>query len=493
MTQLLADDPFDQELARRVKVDPSANPAPAPKYHLLVVGGGPAGLVCAFGAAGLGAKVALVERHLLGGDCLTSGCVPSKTFLAAARTVATIRDANAFGIDTQGVTVDFGEVMRRVRRIRAGLSENDSTQRIRSEGIDLFGGDGAFTSPNTFEIEGTVVAFSRAILCTGSRPNVPDIPGLADIRADTNETIFARTTLPRRLAILGAGAVACELAQGFRRFGSEVTILGNGRAMLPKTDPACVSILRDALIREGVSIRLDELVRSFSRQGDTVRIELSSGGLEVDAVLVATGRSANVENLGLERVGVAFEPGKGVEIDDHLRTTCPTILAAGDICAGQPRVTHGADAMARLALRNALFFGRGRVSELIIPQCVYTEPELASVGRTKPKEGERVFELSFDKLDRAATEGTAGSIRVVVPASGDTILGATIVGPHAGETIGEVVLAMSKKVGLGGLSNVIHPYPTYAEAIRKTGDAYQKTRLTKTAKWFLKMLLKWKG
>jgi pyruvate/2-oxoglutarate dehydrogenase complex dihydrolipoamide dehydrogenase (E3) component len=466
------------------------NPAPAGRYNLVVVGGGTAGLVSAAAAAGLGARVALVERHLLGGDCLNVGCVPSKTLIRSARAAANVHDASRFGIDVpENVEVDFAAVMERVRRVRAGISPHDSARRFRDEyDIDVFLGGGTFTSPDTLQVEGVDLRFERAVIATGARAAVPSIPGLADAGFLTNETIFNLTERPRRLAILGGGPIGCELAQAFARLGSEVSIIETGAHFLPREDADAAAVLRDSLERDGVDVRLrTSLTRVDSFEGRR-RLHLETGGreqtLETDAILVAVGRAPNVDGLGLEAANVRYSR-KGVEVDDRLRTSNRRIFAAGDVCSSY-KFTHAADAMARIVIRNAFFgmTGRKRVSALTIPWCTYTDPEIAHVGMYE-RDAEaagveiRTFTVPMSDVDRAIAEGDeAGFVRIHVKKGSDTIVGATIVGSHAGEMISEITTAMAGRVGLGAMASVIHPYPTRAEAIRKAGDAYNRTRLT---------------
>ena len=496
--------PWDEHNRRlQGQVHPSdwVNPTPSGRYNLVVIGGGTAGLVTAAGAAGLGAKVALIERHLLGGDCLNIGCVPSKALLRSARAAAAVREAGAFGVRVEGdATVDFPAVMTRLRRLRADLSPHDSAARFRELGVEVYLGDGRFTGADTIEVGGRTLHFARAAIATGARAAAPDIPGLASVPYLTNETVFSLTELPRRLAVIGAGPIGCELAQGFARFGADVVLLESAAGILPREDREAAAVLRAALERDGVRILRDGRDLSVARGDGGIRWQLATAGREqegiADALLVAVGRAPNVEGLGLEAAGVAYDR-KGVRVDERLRTTNPKIYACGDVCS-RFKFTHAADFMARIVIQNALFGGRRRVSELVIPWCTYTAPEVAQVGLTVEQaraDGIAIdtFTLPLDRVDRAILDGEEnGFVRVHVRRGTDRIVGATVVAAHAGDLIGELSLAMTAKIGLRGIGAAIHPYPTQAEAIRKLGDLYGRTRLTPFVKRLFRGWLAWR-
>ncbi|MBE1426807.1 pyruvate/2-oxoglutarate dehydrogenase complex dihydrolipoamide dehydrogenase (E3) component [Desulfomicrobium macestii] len=477
------------------------NPRPRPVYNLVVIGGGTAGLVCAAGAAGLGAKVALIERDFLGGDCLNFGCVPSKALLRAGRAAAAVRDSGEFGVHVpDGTRVDFGQVMERMRRLRASIAPNDSARRFRDLGVDVFLGQGRFTDSHTVEVGGERLSFVKAVVATGARAAAPPIEGLETVRYLTNETIFSLTELPGRLAVIGTGPVGCELAQAFARFGSEVLLIESSRGLLPKEDRDAAEVIRQALLKDGVKLLCcGKEVRVSGADGNKIRLVADSkaGSYDevVDELLIAVGRKPNVEGLGLEEAGVAFS-AKGVQVDDHLRTTNPDIFAAGDVCSPF-QFTHAADFMARTVLRNALFKGRAKVSALTIPWCTYTEPEIAHVGlgeRDAMEKGIKVdtFTRSLNEVDRAILEGqTDGFVRVHVRKGTDRIVGATIVAGNAGDMISEISLAMTNGLGLGKIANTIHPYPTQGEAIRQVADAYNRGRLTPLVKSLFGYWLSW--
>jgi len=493
-------DPHNQRLVANVHPAGWQNPKPAPRYNLVVIGAGTAGLVTAVGAAGLGAKVALIEKHFMGGDCLNVGCVPSKAILRAARAAAAVRGAAEFGVNVPpGTTVDFAQVMERMRRLRAEISPHDSARRFTELGVDVFLGAGRFTGGDAIEVGGQTLRFAKAVIATGARAAAPEIPGLRDGPYLTNETLFSLTELPRRFGILGAGPIGCEMAQCFARLGSEVFLVEGERGILPREDRDAALLIRRALARDGVTFLGHGRDLVVARGADGIRLQVRSPepgyDVRVDQLLVAVGRAPNVEGLGLETVGVAFDK-KGVKVNDRLQTANPRIFACGDVCSPY-QFTHAADFMARLVIQNALFKGRAKVSSLIIPWATYTSPELAHVGLTQADaqaQGIEVdtFTQDMGSVDRAILDGeTEGFVRVHVRRGTDEIVGATIVAAHAGDLIGEVVVAMKGKVGLKTLSGAIHPYPTQAEAIRKTGDLYNRTRLTPFVKTLFAQWLAW--
>ena len=489
--EVLPQDAHNRALVANVHPPGWVNPTPARRYNLVVIGAGTAGLVTAAGAAGLGAKVALVERDLLGGDCLNVGCVPSKCVIRSSRVVAELRDAARFGVQTSGVSVDFGAVMERMRRLRAQISAHDSAARFRDLGVDVFLGDGRFDGPDTVAVGDARLRFRRAVVATGARAAHPAVAGLAEAGFLTNETVFSLTERPRSLAVIGAGPIGCELAQAFRRLGCEVVLFHDSPHILNREDADAAEILQRAFVAEGIRLVLDaRLLRvGAGADGKTIAFEShgASGEVRVEDILVGAGRVPNVDGLGLEAVGVAYDRERGVHVDDRLRTANPRVYAVGDVCLGT-RFTHVADATARVVIQNALFFGRKTLSALTIPWCTYTDPEIAHVGMYERDAAARgiavtTFTVPLREVDRALADGEDdGFVKVHVRAGTDAILGATIVARHAGEMLNELTLAMVRKVGLGALANVIHPYPTQAEAIRKAGDAYNRTRLTPTVK-----------
>jgi pyruvate/2-oxoglutarate dehydrogenase complex dihydrolipoamide dehydrogenase (E3) component/uncharacterized membrane protein YdjX (TVP38/TMEM64 family) len=489
----------ESNAALLAQVHPSGwrNPTPSGRYNLVVIGGGTAGLVSAAGGAGLGAKVALVERHLLGGDCLNVGCVPSKGIIGAARIAAQARDGARFGIRTGDVEVDFPAVMARMRALRAGLAPIDGAPRFAGLGVDVYFGEARFTGPTTVLVDGKTLEFARAVIATGARAAAPPIPGLAQIDYLTNETVFWLTELPRRLAVVGGGPIGCELAQAFRRLGAEVTLLNADAHLLPREDPDVAAIVERRLAAEGVRLLNGVTIDRAERHGAESTLHFTRNGdggrVDVDRVLVAAGRTPNVHDLGLDAAGVAYD-GHGVTVDDHLRTTNKRIYAAGDVCS-RFQFTHTADAHARIVLTNALFLGRKKASALVVPWCTYTSPEVAHVGLYARDAAARglatdTITVPLHDVDRARLDGEdEGFLRVLLAKGSDRILGATLVAAHAGDMISELTVAMAGKVGLGTLANVIHPYPTQAEVIKKAADAWNRTRLTPRVKslfaWWL--------
>jgi pyruvate/2-oxoglutarate dehydrogenase complex dihydrolipoamide dehydrogenase (E3) component len=483
---ILPDDAHNRVLLSHVHPPGWVNPTPSGRYNLVVLGGGTAGLVSAAGAAGLGAKVALVERHLLGGDCLNVGCVPSKALISAARIAAQARRAGEFGVRVSGVEVDFAAVMERMRRLRSRIAPNDGAQRFAGLGVDVFIGDGRFTGPTTLAVDGTVLEFSRAVVATGARAVAPPIPGLEHAGYRTNESVFALTALPPRLVVIGAGPIGCELAQAFRCFGAEVTLIETAGRILLREDADAAGILQRRMQHDGVRLVCDAKVTGVERQGaaSTVRYEVAGAPHETacDEILIGVGRAPNVEGLGLDAAGIAYG-GAGVTVNDYLQTSNPRVYGAGDV-ASPYKFTHTADALARIALQNALFAGRKRVSALHVPWCTYTTPEIAHVGLYESEAQARGIDMTtitvdLGDVDRAILDGEdEGFVRVHLAKGSDRILGATIVAAHAGDMISEISVAMVGRRGLGTIASTIHPYPTQAEAIRKAGDAYNRTRLT---------------
>lgn len=479
------------------------NPTPGPRYNLVVIGAGTAGLVTAAGAAGLGARVALVERHLLGGDCLNVGCVPSKCVIRSSRLHGELAKAAELGFRIPaGIEVDFAAVMERMRRLRAGISRHDSVSRFSKElAIDVFLGQARFVSSDTVAVGEAKLRFARAVVCTGARAAELEIPGLAEAGALSNETVFSLVERPERLAVIGGGPIGCELAQAFQRLGSRVTLLHDRGHILDREDADAAEIVQSAFVRDGIDLVLDARIERVERRGREKIVRVVVGGasreIVVDEILVGAGRTPNLEGLDLERVGVESDPRTGVRVDDRLRTTNRRIYAAGDVCM-PTKFTHAADAAARIVIQNALFFGRRKLSSLVIPWSTYTAPEIAHVGLSNRTAAERgvaidTFVRRFEDVDRAIADAeTEGFVKVHVAKGTDRIVGGTIVAAHAGELIGELTLAMVSQIGLSKLASVIHPYPTRAEALRQIGDLYNRTRLTPGVKRLFGRLLAWR-
>lgn len=500
-SDVLPHDAYNRTLVANVHPPDWVNPAPAERYNLVVIGGGAAGLIAAAGAAGLGARVALIERHLLGGDCLNVGCVPSKGVIRASRVLYEARHGAAFGVlHGAGLGFDFGTAMERMRRLRAEISQHDSARRFRDElGVDVFIGAGSFCDPETIEVAGQTLRFKKAAICTGARAAAPPIPGLAAAGYLTNETLFSLTELPPRLAVIGGGPIGCEMAQAFARFGSRVTLIELAPQLLGREDGDAAAILHEAFVREGIDLQLGVKILGVETRGSDKILQLERDGqglaVTVDAILVSVGRAPNLEGLGLEKAGIKFDRS-GVAVSATLQSSNPNVYAAGDICFPY-KFTHTADALARILIANALFMGRQKSSALTIPWCTYTDPEIAHVGmyeRDAREKGIAVTTLTVPlaDIDRAVLDGeTAGFARVHLRQGTDKILGATIVARHAGEMINEFSLAISNGLGIAAIGKTIHPYPTQAEISKRLADAYNRTRLTPLVQNLLALWLKW--
>ncbi len=482
------------------------NPQPQGCYDLVVIGAGTAGLVAAAGAAGLGIglKVALVEKHLMGGDCLNFGCVPSKAIIRSSRVIGELRRSPAYGIEVKGtVDINFDGVMARMREIRADISHHDSAKRFAALGIDVFLGSATFTAGDSLKVGEQTLRFKKAVIATGARAFCPQIEGLPAAGYLTNETVFSLTTRPERLAVIGGGPIGCELAQAFQRLGSQVTLLHNHFHLLNKEAPEAAAIVQKALIEDGVTVVTNVQLQSVETTPQGKKLHYRRGdadeSLVVDEILIGAGRSPNVQGLGLEAIGVEYDARRGVKVNDYLQTSHPNIYAAGDICMAW-KFTHAADAAARIVIKNTLFapfgLGKAKLSDLVMPWVTYTDPEIAHVGLdedTAKNQGiaYNAITIPLAKVDRAITDGeTNGFLKLLHAANSDRILGATIVAPHAGDMISEITTAIVGKLGLNTLSTVIHPYPTQAEAIKKAADAYRRTLLTPRSRFFLKWLSK---
>ena len=480
----------DYERKRLDAVSPESwnNPEPSGPYQLVILGAGSAGLAAASAAAALGAKVALIERHMIGGTCFNTGCVPSKTLLRTAAVYAEMRDAAHYGARAPAeIKVDFAAAMERLRRIRSHLTNTTSVRLLVASGVDVYFGNAQFEGPDRLSVNGQPLTFEKALIATGARPNVPDVPGLKQAGFLTNATVFDLTELPPRLLVIGGGPLGCELAQAFERLGSKVTIVQNMPLFLPHEERDAAQTLSEAFGRDGIEVRLnttatDVRVEDGERVVDLVSDDYHST-IRVDAILTGVGRRPNVQGLALEAAGVAYDDDAGITVDDHLRTGNPRIYAAGDVCL-EAKFTDIAEESARIVVRNALLGGNELLSDRIVPWCTYTDPEIAHVGMYVREANARgipikTFTIPMHEIDRAITDSEQrGFVKLHVSEGTDHILGATIVSRDAGDMISQVTLAMVAGVGLRTLAKVIHTYPTKTEAIREAALAYNRTRIT---------------
>ncbi|KAF4515797.1 hypothetical protein B566_EDAN000032 [Ephemera danica] len=506
---MLPDDEHNQRLIANVHPSDWVNPEPSGRYNLVVIGAGTAGLITAVIAASVGAKVALIEQHLMGGDCLNVGCVPSKGMIRAARAWADLRTAAEFGLHIPaGVQYDFGAAMARMRKLRARISHHDSAQRYTHLGVEVFIGTARFAGPDTVTVEGPAgnrtLRFVNAAICTGARASALSVPGLQEAGYLTNETVFSLTELPPRLAVIGAGPIGCELAQAFARFGSQVYVIEAQHGILPNEDRDAAQIVEQQMAKDGVQFLCCGKDLKISKADGGKHLTVDSHGQQydvtVDEILVGVGRTPNVEGLGLDAVGVEFDK-TGVTVNGRLQTSNPRIFAAGDVCS-RYKFTHAADAMAQIVIQNALFphpFGLGyaSVDALIMPWCTFTEPEVAHVGMYEKDAKEKGLEVEtytfkLDEVDRAILDGEDdGFARVHIQKGSDKILGATIVAAHAGEMISEFSVLMKAGLGAKAIAGTIHPYPTQAEVTKKVVNLWRKAHFTPATKSWLMKLFAW--
>lgn len=498
---VMPDDEHNRSLVANAHPEDWVNPEAASRYNLVVIGAGTAGLVTAVGAASLGARVALVERYLMGGDCLNFGCVPSKAIIHSSRIVSEIWNASYYGMNTEDLSLlDFSKVMERMRRLRAQISDHDSAERFRSLGVDVFLGEGKFRDRQSLEVEGKILKFKKAVIATGARPARPPIEGLEEAGFLTNETIFSLEERPERMAVIGGGPIGCELAQAFHRLGTKITILQRNAQFLPREDREAAELLGGVFEKEGIRCILSVDVKKVSKVNGKKVLSFSANGredtIETDEILVGVGRTPNVEDLNLEAASVDYSK-KGVIVNKYLQTSNPNIYAAGDVCFPY-QFTHMAEATARIVIQNALFFKSKKHNSLVIPWCTYTNPEIAHVGMyEKDAQAKGIpidtFIRRFNEVDRAILDGEdEGFVKVHVKKGKDKILGATIVASHAGDMISEITLAMVAGRGLKTLTNVIHPYPTQAEAIKQLSGQYYANKFKPYLKKLLERWFAWR-
>ncbi|MGB1254125.1 MAG: mercuric reductase, partial [Candidatus Promineifilaceae bacterium] len=480
------------------------NPTPSGKYNLVIIGAGSAGVTLAQYAARFGAKVALIEKHLLGGDCLVSGCVPSKALIRAAKTVGEIRKGAQFGVHVRDLSVEFEQVMAHVWKARAEIAPHDSAEKFQSLGIDVYFGEAHFTGPNSLNINGQPLTFAKATIATGSRPRVVPISGLQAVGFLTNETLWNLTRQPKTLAIIGAGPIGVEMAQTFQRLGTQVTLIDRASTILPREDRDAVKLVQAALAADGVRLRLDTTVARVASDAGRKRLFINkSDGAEtvvVEEILVAIGRIPNVESLNLAAANVQFSE-KGVMVDDTLRTSNPDIYGAGDVALPH-QFTHAAGHSASIVLQNALFADPLRVlpkrkySELIMPWAIYSSPEIAHVGLSEREalargKAVRTRVVSLGEVDRGVVDSAEnGFVKLYTQRGSDKILGATIVAENASELITQITLAMKHNLGLSAFSSVIMPYPTLSEAIQRAALGESVAKTAKKYRGVLKQLMR---
>lgn len=471
------------------------------EFDICVIGGGAAGLVVAAGGASLGAKVALVEKHKMGGDCLHYGCIPSKTLLQSARVAHTMANADDFAIPGHTPRADLSTVMERVASVIKSIEPHDSPERFRELGVDVILGAGQFTDSQTFTVNGREIRAKHFVIATGSRAAIPAIEGIENTPYLTNEQVFDLREPVDSLIVIGGGPIGIEMAQAFGRLGSQVYVIQRGTQILPKEDPDMAEVVATQLRKEGVQLLTEH--NPIRVEGSTGNIQLTlqdSNGNEktisASHLLVAAGRLPNVEKLGLEAAGVELHNGHIIS-DARLRTSNKRIFAAGDVVGG-PQFTHMAEHHAGVVLRNAIFRMPAKIEKKVIPWATFSEPELACVGLSETEAEQqgirhKVYSFPFQDMDRAKADGTTEGFAKIITTPKGKLLGAAIVGPHAGELIHEYVLAIAKGMSAADLSSVIHIYPTLAQINRRVADARMKEGLTPTAKKWIKRIFRLRG
>jgi pyruvate/2-oxoglutarate dehydrogenase complex dihydrolipoamide dehydrogenase (E3) component len=464
------------------------------EYDLVAIGGGTAGLVTAAGSTYLGARAALVERDALGGDCLWTGCVPSKALLASARLAAHMARADELGLPPSRTTPDFREVMERMRAARERVAHHDDPERFREMGVSVHFGTARFTAPGELDVEGVGrIRSKRIVIATGARPATPSIPGLEEAGFLTHETAFDQDELPSSMIIVGGGPIGLEFAQIYRRLGADITVIEVMPGILAKEDPDVGDALRVYMEQEGVSFELGTKIQRVEVEGDDrVVVTVDGRRFRARGLFLATGRRPNTQGLELEGVGVDIQGG-AVKVDQRLRTTASGVWAAGDVTGGL-QFTHAADAMAKTVIRNALLPFSSKVDLSNVPRVTYTDPEVAHIGcsqREAEERGGTVFRYGMDDLDRAIADGAArGFVKISADRKG-RILGATILAAGAGELLMPLVLARRKGLTLPDISNTIFPYPTMVEGVKRAADAYQRARLEGPAGKVLRKVVRW--
>ena len=472
-----------------------------PEFDICVIGGGSAGLVVAAGGASLGAKVVLVEKHLLGGDCLNYGCVPSKALLHSAKVAHTMHNAGRYGIEPANPYINITNVMQRVRNVIKTIEVHDSPERFRGMGIDVVFGSGRFTSSDTFQVNDRTITAKHFVIATGSRPAIPGIVGIDKVPCLTNETVFSINEQIPDLIVLGGGPIGIEMTQAFCRLGSRVQVVELGNRILPREDADLAEVVAKQLQQEGVTFHLGHGAQGVTHTDGKIYLVLKApdgqqAKIEGSHLLIAVGRQSNIEGLGLEVADVQTERGR-IVTDQRLRTTNKRIFACGDV-VGPYLFTHMAEHHAGIVLRNAIFRLPTKIEERVIPWCTFSDPELARVGLSETeaqRQGipHKVYKFPFKDIDRAQTEGaTEGFAKIITDPKG-RLLGAALVGPNAGELIHEYVLAIAKRMKTSDLSGIIHIYPTLSQINRRVADARMKEGLTPMAKKWIKLIFGLRG
>ncbi|MBA5682281.1 dihydrolipoyl dehydrogenase [Photobacterium damselae subsp. damselae] len=472
--------------------------------NMVVIGAGSGGLVSAYIAAAVKAEVTLIEKHKMGGDCLNTGCVPSKALIRAAHNMAEIQRAAEFGVSTGPIAIDFKQVMTRVQKIISKIEPHDSIERYRSLGVNCITGEAIIRSPWEVEVDGKIITTKNIVIATGARPLVPNIPGLQSVNYLTSDTVWSLQEQPQKLLVLGGGPIGCELAQSFARLGTKVTLVEMAPQLLIREDSDAAKLVQDSLIADGVEIKLEHKAMRFESivdaNGKTMgKVYLDFHNeqqvtVEFDAVLLALGRVANVQGFGLEELGITTTARGTVEVNDYLQTQYPNIYAVGDV-VGPYQLTHAASHQAWYAAVNGLFgqFKRFKADYSVMPAATYTSPEVARVGLNEKEATAQGIEFDvvtygIDDLDRAITDGEDhGFIKVITPKGKDTILGATIVGTNAGDLLAEFTLAMRHNLGLNKILATVHPYPTMSEAVKYTAGVWKRNNAPeKLLEWVAK-------
>jgi len=472
-------------------------------FNVAVLGAGSGGLVAAYIAAAVKAKVALIEKDKMGGDCLNTGCVPSKALIRSAKVLHQARRARDWGFESAQIDFDFAQVMERVQDVVKTVEPHDSEERYRQLGVEVIRGEAKILNPYTLQVQGKEYTARNIIIATGARPLVPPIPGVDQVKPLTSDTIWKIRKLPSRLVVVGGGPIGCELAQAFARFGSQVTLLEGMNHLLLKEDPEVSDFIRQRFEAEGIRVLTGHMVEAFERQRGQKVVTCDCEGEKItiscDEILMALGRKANVTGFGLEELGVEIRPNGTIEVDPFLRANYPNIYAVGDV-TGPFQFTHAASHQAWYASVNSLFspLKKFKADYSVLPWTTFTDPEVARVGINETEARERgipyeVVSYDLADLDRAITDGEAhGFVRILIPEGKDKILGVTIVSAHAGEMLPEFVLAMKHGLGLNKILGLIHAYPTFNEANKMAAGVWKKTHAPEKALKWLEKFHRWR-